>query len=290
MTNIAAWFIGDGYWLGFLGARRRCEFTSSQHFFNAGNQLGQQSGFPETVTAPASYFAGGIVDSGLLAALCLPGDTECNGNHRVELVHVCHIVDKGLRFAGMQKTDSGSISRCKNGCFDKPVETGSRLAQATIGQVGSMPIGGIVSAPFPPNTMLPSQQFVHSFDACTLDSPKLVDGATLRGRFAKTHVVHLADNSQPRVPVKGESCLVKKPVCARATRLARRIQTNAGFAHPNQETADPRGQCGRRMRNARTRFQHETGKTTDWNVRAHTVAINYNKCAVEDIQAPFLDE
>jgi hypothetical protein len=140
----------------------------------------------------------------------------------------------------------------------------------------------------PFHTVLSGQDFVKTFYPGALNAAQLTNGATLRRGFAKTHVVHLADNSEASIRVESQPCLMKQAIGAGTSRLAGGIETDARFADPHQKAANPRGKGNRRVGNPRPRFQHQACQPTYGDVGANTGFIDNNEGAVEDIDlAPF---
>ena len=217
-------------------------------------------------------------------------DLKRDRNHRIELVHVGDIENEGLGLAGVQKTDRRSITRRQHSRFSQTVQTGSCLTQATIGQVGRLPASRIVPATLPANAVLPSQYLVKTLDARTLYPAKLIDGSALWSRLAETHIVHLAYDPETGSRIKRKARLMKQTVGASATRLPRGVQPDSSLPHPHQKTAHPRGKVDGRMRDTGARLQHQTRESPYRNVGTHSVAINYDEGAVEDIQPPFFNE
>ena len=190
----------------------------------------------------------------------------------------------------MQKTDRRGVARRQDGRFRQTVQTGSRLAQATIGQVGRVPLPWIVSTTLPANAVLPSEHFVQTLDTRTLNAAQLIDGSALWSRLAKPHVVHLAHDLQTGIRIKCQARLVKQAVCPSAAGLPRGVQPDSSFPYPYQKTAHPRGKTDGRVRNSSARLQHQTGQTPYRYMGSYAIAINYNESAVKDIQAPFFNE
>ena len=83
---------------------------------------------------------------------------------------------------------------------------------------------------------------------------------------------------------------MKKAVCPSSTRLACRIEANAGLANPDQKTTDPCGERDGRVGDAGTGLQHQTRDASHRDVRAHSVPVYHNERAVEDVKPPFLNE
>ena len=98
---------------GARGAAPAC----CQHLLNAGNDLLQYARFAETVAATPPDFPHWVADSWLLAPLGLSCDLHGYRDNSIELVHVRNVIDKGLRFAGVQKPDCWCVACSQNGRF-----------------------------------------------------------------------------------------------------------------------------------------------------------------------------
>ena len=138
--------------------------------------------------------------------------------------------------------------------------------------------------------VLPGHHFVEALDSGAFNSTQLFNGSLLRSRFAKAHVVHLANDFEARVRVKGKTSLVKQPVGTRSPWLANGIESHAGLANPNKKTANARSKSHGSVRYARPRFQHQACQTTHGNVSSHSASVNYDKRAVQNIKLALFDE
>ena len=290
MTNISARLDRDRNRLRFLWRRWRGDSAGRKHLLYARNDLLKQTGLSERVPTSPSHGTNRVTNRRMLASLSLTRSPHRNWHHGLELVHVSDVVDKRLRLAGVQKTDGWRVARRQDCGLRQPVETSGRLAQATVGEVGRFPIRRIVLAPLPPHAVLLVEHLVESLCARAFYPTQLVDGSTLRGRFSKSHVIHLAHHLEPGNRIEREARLVQKTIRPRATRLTRRIQPDASFANPDEEAAHPCCQSYRRVGNTRTRCKHQTRQPPNRNVRPHAGSIHEDDRTVENIEPPLLDE
>ena len=104
------------------GRWRAGQIASLQHLLDPWNDPGEQAGF-------AKRIATGMPDGAFhrhveLALLGQTGNAERLGHHGIQLVQIGDVIDKTLRLAGVQKTDSGGIACCQNGSFGQAVQTG----------------------------------------------------------------------------------------------------------------------------------------------------------------------
>ena len=87
--------------------------------------------------------------------------------------------------------------------------------------------------------MLPSQHFVGSPYAGAFNAPKLFHRAPLWCRLAETHVVHLTDNFQASIRIKGELGLKQQAIGPGAARLSSGVKPHTRLADPDEEAANP---------------------------------------------------
>lgn len=106
-----------------LGGRRRAgQIASLQHLLDPRSDPGEQAGFAERVAAGMPH--GTFYRHVQLALLRQSGNPERLGHHGVQLVQIGNVIDKALRFAGVQKADGWGIACGQNRGFGQAVQTG----------------------------------------------------------------------------------------------------------------------------------------------------------------------
>ena len=190
----------------------------------------------------------------------------------------------------MQKSDGRGISRGENGGFRQTVEARGGLAEATIGQIRGLPMPGVVSPPLPLHSVLPGQHLVQTLYTRSLDPPELIDGPALWSRLAETHVVHLANDLETGVGIERKPRLMKKAIRAGSPRLTSRIEADARFANPDQQTSNSRRERDGRMGDASAWLEHQACESANRNVRTYTVSIDNDERSVKDVESPLFNE
>jgi hypothetical protein len=85
--------------------------------------------------------------------------------------------------------------------------------------------------------MASGDQLIELAHPHTLDAAQLIDRTALRRCFAEAHREHLAHDLEPRVLIERETRLIQQAVGARTPGLPCRIESDARFAHPDNERA-----------------------------------------------------
>ena len=202
MAGIARLRLRDRDGLGVVGSLGNRQTTRGQHLFDSRNDLVEQPGSPECISAATPHRTYRVGSRRSRSPLCLSRNFEGDGDDRFELENICNVVHERKRFPSMKKADRRRVTCREDGGLRQAIQARGSLREASVRQIRRMEIADLVTTGIPLDAMLSGQQFIQPLDPRSLDPTQLIDRTALRRRFAEPHREHLPDHSEARLVIE----------------------------------------------------------------------------------------